>query len=81
MDRLLFARLPAEHRPSDVTATQFRRSVIADRLRRFWRGQWQQLWDEVRLFSQATNFNEDELDGGRSVKRKVARVAALLAAG
>ncbi|CAK0790897.1 unnamed protein product [Prorocentrum cordatum] len=77
-DRLLYARMPAKLRPQDVTATQWRKRVVVDRLRLFWRGDWKALWDEVHITCRA-NFS-DEPSEDDDLKRLVARIEALGAA-
>eukprot|EP00959_Pyramimonas_sp_CCMP1952_P374733 7848116-Pyramimonas_sp.AAC.1 len=77
-DRLLYARMPAKLRPQDVTATQWRKRVVVDRLRLFWRGDWKALWDEVHITCRA-NFS-DEPPEDDDLKRLVARIEALGAA-
>lgn len=79
MDRLIFAK-PASHvQPDKVTATQFRRQTVARRLRLFWRGDWQALWEEAHVSSQAARS-----DGARdewSASAIADRVAVLLNSG
>ena len=77
-DRLLYARTPAKLRPEGVTATQHRKNVVASRLRRLWRGEWQSLWDEAHIMARAMPSEEPEEAEG--LAKIVARIEALGAA-
>ena len=77
-DRLMFARMPAKLRPQEVTATQYRKNIVASGLRRFWRGEWQSLWDEAHITARAVP--SDELEGAEELAKVVARIEALGAA-
>ena len=77
-DRLMYARMPAKARPKDVTATQYRKSVVTDRLRRFWRGEWQSLWDESHVTARA--LPSEQQHGEEDLRQLAARIESLGAA-
>lgn len=78
IDRLMYARIPAKLRPKDVSATQFRKRAVANRLRRFWRGEWQSLWDEARITARA--LPTEQPTGEEDLRQLVKRIESLGAA-
>ena len=77
-DRLMYARMPAKLRPEEVTATQYRKNTVASRIRRFWCGEWQSLWDEAHIT--ARTVPSDEPEEAEELSKLVARVETLGAA-
>ena len=49
MDRLLMAKPALRGRSPDIGKKRYVENVIVDRLRSFWRGEWQAVVDEARL--------------------------------
>eukprot|EP00973_Karenia_brevis_P013613 1847328-Karenia_brevis.AAC.1 len=64
MDRLVYARVPNKSRPRVVTATQFRKQTVVERIRLFWRGDWSALWDGADMHAGSPMDIDENEDAG-----------------